>query len=66
MYEYFIDRHAQPNGDHEVHRSGCSCLPADRDSLGEHIDCHAALAAADGRYPQANGCFWCCRECHST
>jgi hypothetical protein len=66
MHQYYVDRHAQPNGDHEVHRHGCTSMAEDLDPLGLHEDCRSAVLAAGARFVQANGCFWCCRECHST
>lgn len=70
MPQYYVNRNAQPNGDHEVHTDPCSNPPLleNRIDLGFHTSCHAAVATAKNRWPQAriNGCYYCCVECHTT
>jgi hypothetical protein len=56
MNDYYVNNVAQPNVDHEVHRSGCSYIPTDRKYLGQFNSCHN----------QSNGCYWCSKECHTT
>lgn len=68
MAKYFVNRNAQPNGDHEVHREGCRYmpLPQNRDPLGEHVMCQTAVNQARVRYPRANGCATCSPTCHTS
>lgn len=67
MARYYVNRNAQQNGDHEVHKSRCRFLPdeGNRVYLGDHMSCHAAVAEARRYYDQVNGCFFCSRECHT-
>jgi hypothetical protein len=68
--EYVVNRKAQANGDHEVHRMDtCKMLPAseNRDPLGVLNGCRSAVIAAKVKgYARANGCAWCSPECHTT
>lgn len=69
MASYFVDRRAQANGDHAVHdRSRCppACFPGagDAEYLGEFLHARQALAVAQVRYPQVNGCPRCVPEVH--
>ena len=72
MPTFVVNRNAQSNGDHEVHNStsGCSYMPsaANQVDLGYHTDCFGAVAYAKNRWQQAriNGCFYCCRPCHTS
>lgn len=70
MPNYIVNRNAQPNGDHEVHRTDiCTQLPEPRnqDPLGSHTGCRTAVAAAKAKgYRTANGCYYCSNECHTT
>lgn len=66
--DYYVNKNAQSNGDHEVHESGCSYLPAseNRLSLGDFSNCHDAVKKAKIDYPSANGCYYCSNECHTS
>ncbi|TLN26979.1 hypothetical protein FDZ71_00335 [bacterium] len=68
MAKYFVNSQPQPNRDHEVHVQGCAHMPAPQHAipLGEHVVCQTAVAKAKIRYPTANGCFYCCRPCHTS
>jgi len=68
MASYYVNKRAQSNGDHEVHRSKCEYMPSaeNRMYLGEFASCHGAVAEAKKTYPQSNGCYYCCRECHTS
>lgn len=70
MPQYIVNTNAQPNGDHEVHRTDtCTRLPLPRhqEALGWHHGCASAVAAAKGKgYRTANGCYYCSSECHTT
>lgn len=65
---YYVNRHTDHQGDHEVHQEGCEHFP-DPDNavyLGEFVDCVPAVAEAKRRYPTADGCFYCSLECHTS
>jgi hypothetical protein len=68
MPYFIVNKNAQPNGDHEVHNATTDCdwMPAmgSQLDLGDHADCHGAVAEAKGTYPQSNGCAYCCLACH--
>lgn len=66
-YRYVVNRNAQENGDHEVHREGCSHYPAPENQvpLGDFTTCHPAVAKAKEIYRSADGCAYCSKECHS-
>lgn len=64
---YIVNKNAQSNGDHEVHREGCSTLPQLENQLplGSHDRCESALSMAKTIFPQADGCANCCPECNT-
>lgn len=69
MARYYVNKNTQSNGDHEVHKQGCSRMPADanRVYLGDFTNCHSAVQAAKNKgYNSADGCFYCCRPCHKS
>lgn len=69
MPKYYVNTNAQSNGDHEVHEDTyCSNAPSpiNRKYLGYHSDCHGAVREAKRTYPQSNGCYYCCKPCHTT
>ena len=68
MAAYYVNQNAQSNGDHEVHKSGCSFMPqaANRTYLGDHATCRAAVTEAKKYYRQANGCYYCSGTCHTS
>ena len=66
MELYYVNKNAQPNGDHEVHKSNCVFLPTleNRQYLGYFNDCHEAVKEAKKFYPYtADGCHYCCPDC---
>ena len=67
MASYYVNKNAQANGDHEVHRTGCIYLPhqENRLYLGEYSSCGPAVIEAKKHYRQSNGCYTCSRECHT-
>lgn len=67
MAHYFVNKEAQPSGDHEVHTSMCRYLPAShhREYLGAFGDCATAIAAARVLFRQVNGCVHCAAPCHT-
>lgn len=68
MARYYVNKNAQTNGDHEVHKLECSRLPKEENRiyLGEYTNCRPAVAKAKEIYPKANGCSICSRDCHTT
>lgn len=71
MPDYCVNSNAQANGDHEVHETSpntCGYLPSpvNQIDLGWHSDCHGAVKEAKRRgYNTANGCYYCCKPCHT-
>ena len=67
MPRYYRNMNAQLNGDHEVHKEGCSFMPApsNRDYLGEFDSCHGAVSKAREKDPSADGCAHCSPACHT-
>lgn len=63
---YSINRHAQSNGDHEIHKANCTFEPLlqNRVDLGLHPDDYSALQAGRRVYPTADGCAYCCPAIH--
>ena len=68
MARYYVNKNAQSNGDHEVHRYDCSFLPVaeNRIYLGDFSHCSYAVAKARQYYNQVNGCYFCSRDCHTS
>lgn len=69
MALYYVHTGTDNQGDHEVHRTGCSHMPnpENRESLGNHDNCRTAVAEARRRgYRRANGCWFCSRDCHTS
>ena len=67
MAFYCVNKNAQSNGDHEVHKVGCSRYPdaENRVSLGDHAHCATAVhKAVQLGYATADGCYYCSRDCH--
>lgn len=68
MEEYCVNKNAQSNGDHEVHNlATCKRLPQpqNRKHLGKFGWCMGAVQEAKKTYAKVNGCYCCCRECHT-
>lgn len=67
MARYYVNQNAQANGDHEVHRDGCSFMPdaSNRTYLGDFVSCAPAVREAKRYYSQSNGCYYCSRDCHT-
>jgi hypothetical protein len=66
MAHYYVNNKTDDRGDHEVHKEGCSYMPADRKYLGSFTNCYDAVKEAKKTYPNSNGCYWCSRECHTS
>lgn len=67
MDRYCVNRQAQTNGDHEVHRQGCRFWPLPQNALdlGWHSDCRSAVISARQHFTQVNGCVHCSQACHT-
>ncbi len=65
---FYVNKNAQNNGDHEVHRATCSWLPTpeNRQYLGEFWTSQEAVREAKKYYYRANGCYYCCPESHTS
>ena len=68
MPNYYVNDNAQSNGDHEVHKDGCSYMPSalNRTYLGVYSTCQPAVTEAKKKHKQSNGCYYCSRECHTS
>ncbi|WP_127139396.1 hypothetical protein [Flagellimonas oceanensis] len=68
MKRYYVNKRAQANGDHEVHKEGCTWLPSveNRIYLGSFTNCKDAVKEAKKHYRQVNGCYYCSNECHTS
>ena len=68
MARYYVNKNAQNNGDHEVHKADCSFLPGkeNRIYLGDFSNCAPAVKKAKEYYSQVNGCFYCSKNCHTS
>ena len=67
MSLYYVNKNSQSNGDHEVHKKGCSFFPHKNNAeyLGNFSTCHYAVSKAKRRDYKANGCYYCSKECHT-
>lgn len=72
MAIFILNQNAQANGDHEVHNLTTSCIfmpqPQNQIPLGEHLHCSSAVLLAKKTWSKAriNGCYFCCRDCHTS
>lgn len=68
MTLYYVNKNQQQNGDHEVHKTGCTYLPnlENRIYLGDYDSCYPAVQKAKGYFSQVNGCYYCAYACHTT
>lgn len=69
MYNhYYVNKLTteNPNYNHEVHKESCSYLPSvlNREYLGYFSSCKDAIAKAEEKYINVDGCAFCCPECH--
>ena len=65
---YYVNKNAQSNGDHEVHKLSCDYLPnsENRIYLGYFSNCTDAVKKAKDHFSQVNGCYYCSYECHTS
>ncbi len=67
MKHYYVNKNAQTTGEHEVHTYDCLYLPDvnNRIYLGYFDSCKQAIQAAKKYYNNVDGCYYCCRLCHT-
>jgi hypothetical protein len=60
-FHYYVNKIAQNNGDHEVHKNGCMHTPAPANAfyLVYFDNCRDAVRQAMELYDQVNGCYFC-------
>jgi hypothetical protein len=65
--KYYVNNHAQSNGDHEVHNETCPYLSSvlSKKYLGDFSSCKDAVMEAKKTYPTADGCATCSPSCHT-
>lgn len=67
MPRYCMSLEKDEHGDNEVHKEGCEWTPIKNRDLGTHPSCKEAVALAIVLgFKDANGCYHCCRDCHSS
>ena len=68
MAIYYVNKNAQDNGDHVVHKTGCMRMPDPKNRLylGDFASCHGAVREAKKTYKQSDGCYYCSNECHTS
>lgn len=67
LFFYYVNKYAEPTGEHKVHQSGCDHLPSISNLvyLGEFDQCADAIREAEKYFIHVNGCTLCCKECHT-
>ena len=65
MPNYYVNRRAQSNGEHEVHAESCVFLPTDLVYLGNFAGCEEAVRRAREQFRRVNGCAECSGPCHT-
>lgn len=65
--KFYVNKNAQPTGEHEVHRYNCAWLPdvENRLYLGDFSTSQAAIKEARNYYSCVDGCAHCCPESHT-
>ncbi len=65
--KFYVNKNAQPKGEHEVHRETCSWLPdaENRLYLGDFSTSQQAIKEAKKYYAEVDGCEKCCPESHT-
>lgn len=66
MPVYYINRNAQPTGEHEVHKEGCYRMPElqNRIYLGYFPNANDAVREARKYFNKVDGCYYCSQEAH--
>ena len=65
--EYYINRKANPTGEHEIHKGNCEWLPEPKNREYLAKDCSFLTAKTLAHYKgyvYVDGCYYCCRQNH--
>lgn len=64
---YYVNKNAQSDGYHEVHKASCAWLPdaENRIYLGDFDNAKEAVRAAKSYYTKVDGCYYCSNEAHT-
>ncbi|NQV14811.1 hypothetical protein HQ531_05075 [bacterium] len=67
MARYYVNLIALVNGDHEVHKEGCSHMPLTHNQkyLGNYLTCEEAIQEAQKWDSSALGCYYCSNTHHA-
>ena len=69
MPYYMYNLEVNKQGDHEVHKETCDQMPrlGNRKTIGWFTNCEKAIAAVKEKTGKDNfnGCFYCCKDCHT-
>lgn len=67
MFNYFINKNLEFNGENEIHKEGCSFMPEKEnlEFLGSYDNANEAKIEAIIKGYNADGCYFCCREAHT-
>ena len=67
LKNYYVNKNAQPTGEHEVHAEDCPYMPhiQNRQYLGCFDNCKEALKKAKDYYNNVDGCYYCASLCHT-
>lgn len=67
MPRFYVNKYSQSQHSHEIHTTGCSFLPFEKNRifLGNLEDCKAAIIEAQKYFKQVNGCYYCSKACHT-
>lgn len=65
--DYYVNKNAQPTGEHEVHQASCIYLPHPNNLLylGSFTNCADAVKKAGEYYSNVDGCYYCCPNCNT-
>lgn len=67
LIKYYVNKTAQPTGEHEVHAENCIYLPesTNRLYLGTFDSPRRAVEEAKKYYTEVDGCYFCCYPAHT-
>lgn len=65
--KYYVNKNAQPTGEHEVHKEGCAWMPEPQNllRLGYFLGAKEAVRAARYYFDNVDGCYYCCNVAHT-
>lgn len=66
MAHYYLNKNAQPSGEHEVHKDGCHRMPElqNRIYLGYFLNAKDAVREARKYFENVDGCYYCSEDAH--